>query len=315
MKLRTSLVSAMITAGVLATPAWAAPFSFTTGNPDGLLGALSRSESPGKIETETADDFVLTETTVINGATITGLLKNASSAGIANVEIEVYHVFPLDSDVARTSGAPTFSTAQVVTRVNSPADDEIDAATRDGSEGTLSFAPRSLNSSFTVGNTVVNGINPKPSRTGGERPATGEEVQINIAFTKPILLPAGRYFFRPAVLVSGGDFLYLSAPKPIPAPLDLQAWIRNSRLAPDWLRLGTDIIGGDTPATTPTFNMTFSLGGNTIPEAGTPGEETCHDDSISALAEQFGGIARAASTLGFSSVNALQDSFKEFCNP
>ena len=48
--------------------------------------------------------------------------------------------------------------------------------------------------------------------------------------------------------MAGGDFLYLSAPRPIVAPGtpfagDLQAWIRNSDLAPDWLRIGTDIIG------------------------------------------------------------------------
>jgi hypothetical protein len=48
----------------VATSLWAAPFSFTTGNPDGRLGALSRRASPGKLETETADDFILQQTTV-----------------------------------------------------------------------------------------------------------------------------------------------------------------------------------------------------------------------------------------------------------
>jgi hypothetical protein len=305
MRLRVSLVSAMITAGVLAAPAWADPFFFTTGNPDGRLGALSRSESPGKIETETADDFILTETTVIKGATITGLITAPSA--ITNVEVELYNRFPLDS-VIPPSG-------RVLSRVNSPADVEIDAATRDGQDGTLSFAARQLNASFSVSNTVVNGINPTPSKTGGEGSASGQEVQITITFTKPILLPAGQYFFRPDVLLAGGDFLYLSAPRSPGVPFvgDLQAWIRNSRLAPDWLRIGTDIIGGATPTTTPTFNMTFSLAGNTIPEAGIPGEPNCHGDSVSALAHQFGGIHAAASTMGFSSVDALQDSFKEFC--
>ena len=311
MRLRLSLVSAMITAGVLATPAWAAPFFFTTGNTDGRLGALARSESPGKVETETADDFILTETTVINGATITGLIT-APLANISNVEVELYHVFPLDS-VSPPSG-------HVFTRVNSPADVEIDSATRDASVGTLSFSATRLNASFSVPNKVVDGINPTPSRTGGEGSASGEEVQVTITFTKPILLPAGHYFFRPDVLVNGGDFLYLSAARPIVSPgapflPDLQAWIRNSRLAPDWVRIGADIIGGDTPATTPTFNMTFSLTGATDPEAGIPGESNCHGDSISALATRFGGIHSAASTLGFSSVDALQDSFREFCNP
>ena len=304
MRLRVSLVSAAITAGVLAAPAWADPFFFTTGNPDGRLGALSRSASPGKIETETADDFILTETTVIRGATITGLI-NAPLANVSNVEVEFYNKFPLDS-VIPPSG-------RVLSRVNSPADVEIDAATRDG---TLSFSTRGLNASFSVATTVVNGINPTPSKTGGEGSASGEEVQITITFTKPIVLPAGQYFFRPEVLLAGGDFLYLSAPRSPGVPFvgDLQAWIRNSRLAPDWVRIGTDVIGGATPTTTPTFNMTFSLAGNTVPGAGISGEPNCHGDSISAMATQFGGIHSAASTLGFSSVDALQDSFKEFCN-
>jgi hypothetical protein len=307
MRLRVSLVSAMITAGVLAAPAWADPFFFTTGNPDGRLGALSRSESPGKIETETADDFILTETTVIKGATITGLITAPSA--ITNVEVELYNKFPLDS-VIPPSG-------RVLSRVNSPADVEIDAATRDGQDGTLSFAARQLNASFSVSKTVVNGINPTPSKTGGEGSASGQEVQITITFTKPIVLPAGQYFFRPEVLLASGDFLYLSAPRSPGVPFvgDLQAWIRNSRLAPDWLRIGTDIIGADPGAAAPTFNMTFSLAGNTVPGAGISGEPNSLGDSISALANQFGGIRAAASTMGFSSVDALQDSFKEFCNP
>jgi hypothetical protein len=44
---------------------------------------------------------------------------------------------------------------------------------------------------------------------------------------------------------------------------DLQAWVRNENLAPDWLRVGTDIIGGS-PA--PTFNTAFSIEGHTVPE-------------------------------------------------
>jgi hypothetical protein len=65
----------------------------------------------------------------------------------------LYHVFPKDSDVSRTSGPPTFSTSQVPARLNPPADVEIDDATRDGSTGTLDFTPTLLNASFTVKNT------------------------------------------------------------------------------------------------------------------------------------------------------------------
>lgn len=308
------LVTAAVTAGVwLVTPAWADPFFFSTGGPDGLLGALSQPADSANLETETADDFILTETTSIVQATVTGLIPSGTSlANISNVEIEVYHRFPEDSDVGRTSGPPMFTTAQVPTRFNSPSDVEIDDATRDGGLGTLEFTTSVLNSSFSVANTVVKDINLK---TLGEGPATGEVVEFTIAFNPPILLPADHYFFRPEVEVDGGDFLYLSAPKPIVAPGtpftgDLQAWIRNSDLAPDWLRIGTDIIAG-TPA--PTFNMTFSLSGETVPRAGTPGRANCHGKSVSALAHQFRGLDAAASALGFSSVEALHDAFKAFC--
>jgi putative Ig domain-containing protein len=73
-------------------------------------------------------------------------------------------------------------------------------------------------------------------------------------------LPAGHYFFVPQVQLSSGDFYWLSGPRPATPPFtgDLQAWIRNSALQPDWLRVGTDIVGGVTP---PQFNGSFSLHG------------------------------------------------------
>jgi len=283
-----------------------------TGRPDGKLGALSRPASANKSETETADDFVFGQTTVITGATITGLITPATPlASIANVEVELYHRFPEDS-------IDPPSPIKVPSRVNSPSDVEIDSATRDAHRGTLSFTANLLNPNFSVPTTVMNKINAKPldSVTHGEPAAIGEEVEIAITFTSPIVLPAGHYFFRPEVLVTGGDFLYLSAPRPIVAPGtaiagDLQAWIRNSDLKPDWLRIGTDIIAGDPP----TFNMTFSLTGATIQAAGTPGQANCHGETISGLTEQFGSLAAAASALGFSSVQALQNSFRAFCEP
>ena len=47
--------------------------------------------------------------------------------------------------------------------------------------------------------------------------------------------------------------------------------------------------------------------------AGTPGEANCQGDSISALAQQNGGLEAAASALGFDSADALQDAVKGFC--
>jgi hypothetical protein len=303
MKTRIATASAVALSFVLLTdlPAAADPFSFSTGSPDGLLGALSGRSFPANIETETADDFVLTEATVISGATIHGLIPSgAPLPSITEVEVEIYHVFPKDSDTTRAIKVPT--------RDNSPADVEIGAATRDSSDKTLSFGATQVNPTFTVANSVINSINPSPTQfTGGEGPQTGQEVEIDITFTPPIFLPPDRYFFRPEAQVTSGNFLYLSAPKPIPAPADLQAWIRNSNLVPDWLRIGTDITHQGP------FNMTFSLAGDTIPGAGTPGLPNCHGKTVSAMAHEFGGIKQAASSLGFFRVQALQNSIRVFC--
>jgi hypothetical protein len=115
--------------------------------------------------------------------------------------------------------------------------------------------------------------------------------------------------------VPGADFQYLSTPRPIVPPGnafvgDRQAWIRNSKLAPDWLRIGADIIvDGDT------FNMAFSLDGETVPNAGTPKTVNRKGKTLSALSEQLGTLDDATSDLGFSSVTALQDGVALFCKP
>src|SRR5947208_15041173 len=71
---RLSLATAILMIGIgLAEPAWAEHFFFSTGNPDGLLGALSRRPSPGKLATETAADFALNWSTVSRQAGITGV--------------------------------------------------------------------------------------------------------------------------------------------------------------------------------------------------------------------------------------------------
>jgi hypothetical protein len=255
----------------LATPALADIFSFSTGSPDGKMAAATRPDSAGKFEIETGDDFVLTSQSSINSATFVGLLNGGASVG--EVRVEIYRVFPKDSDVGGTSGPPTFSTPKVPTRVNSPSD--VEFVDRDTAAGNLTFTTSLLNASFTAANSVQpGGIHPKPGQTsGGDGSITGEEVLFTVDFTTPFDLPADHYFFVPQVeiLDASGNFFWLSAPRPIvppgtsfpPGSTDLQAWTRDEFLDPDWLRIGTDIVGG-TPA--PTFNMTFSLNGTTVPE-------------------------------------------------
>src|SRR5215475_6535922 len=137
-------------------PASAAPFFFSTGNVTNSIATASRPESPGAFEIESADDFVLTSPTAITSATFTGLLTGgATTANIGEVVVEIYRVFPADSDVARTSGPPTFSTPQVPTRVNSPSD--VEFVGRSTATGDLTFKASLLNPTFTALNSVQAG--------------------------------------------------------------------------------------------------------------------------------------------------------------
>src|SRR5579864_4359626 len=254
-----SPIAALGAAILMAAPAVGDVFTFSTGDPDGKIATLSRPSGPGLLETETADDFILTQQTGIDTASFTGLLPTgAALSTIKQVEIELYHVFPKDSANPPSGNVPT--------RVNSPADVEISSATRDSLAGTLSFSATLLNASFTAANSVVNGINKSPNQfTGGEGAVTGEEVRLDVTFTPQIVLSPDHYFFRPEVGLTSGNFLWLSAPKPIVPPgtpfnPDLQSWTRNSNLNPDWLRIGTDITGQGP------FNASFSLAGETVPE-------------------------------------------------
>jgi len=59
----------------LSGTAGTAPFFFSTGNPNGLIATLSRTASTGKLETVTADDFIVPEAaTLITDATFVGLV-------------------------------------------------------------------------------------------------------------------------------------------------------------------------------------------------------------------------------------------------
>jgi hypothetical protein len=253
----------MLIAGV----AHAGPFFFSTGTVNNLMATASRPDAGGKFEIEAADDFVLTGSqTRLTSATFTGLLTGASPT-IGEVRVEIYRVFPNDSNLGRTSGPPTFSTSQVPTRVNSPSDVALDD--RDSTVGGgLSFTTTILNATFTALNSIQpGGIHPIPNQTtGGNGPVTGQEVQFSITFTDPFALPADHYFFIPQVQVGGGEFLWLSGSRPIVSPgtpfaPDLQSWTRDAFLDPDWLRVGTDIVG------TGTFNGAFTLTG-AVPEPG-----------------------------------------------
>jgi len=250
-----------------AVPAAAdAPFFFSTGDPDGKIATATRPDTGAPFEIESADDFVLTHSTSITSATFTGLLSTgAPLTDIGAVVVEIYRVFPKDSTFPPSGNVPT--------RVNSPSD--VAFQERDSTSG-LTFTPGVVSASFTAANSVQpGGIHLPSTPPGGDGPVTGEEVQFSVNFAMPFLLPADHYFFVPQVELSDGTFLWLSALRPIdasgtpfpPGFTDLQSWTRDDPgIAPDWLRVGTDIVGG-TPA--PTFNAAFSLDGSVVPEPST----------------------------------------------
>src|SRR5579864_439608 len=240
------LIVAFLPAQAAATPI----LLFTTGRPDGKIATASHPAGSGSLEAETADDFILGQSAVVTNATFTGLLPEGTPlSAIANVEIELYHVFPADS-----TSPPD---GRVLTRTNSPSDNEF--AAFDSGLGSLTFTASILNSSFTAANSVINGINALPNQfTGGEGAVTGEEVEFTITFTTPFLVGATDHdFFRPEVGLATADtfpFLWLSAPRPIVSPgtpqspgappTDRQAWMRSDGpggTGPDGSRVGTDI--------------------------------------------------------------------------
>ena len=232
-------------------------FTFSSGAPDGRMATASRPGGSGGIEIESADDFILSAPTNLTRATFTGLLPTgAPLSSISQVTVEIYRVFPKDSTVPPSGAVPT--------RNNSPSDVAFDS--RSTSDGSLNSSAAVLSGSFAAANSVLNGINPQPNQhTGGEGAVSGQEVQFSVDFNTPFSLPADHYFFVPQVELSNGDFFWLSTLHPAIPPAtvltpDLQEWIRNGNLDPDWLRVGADIVGGTT------FNAAFSLAGTTTPE-------------------------------------------------
>lgn len=255
---RVSLSLAFAAAMASAVPAAAQSFNFSTGNTDGKMATASRPDGGGASEIETADDFILNEGVLVRQASFTGLLPaQADISDVAEVTVEIYREFPFDSQLPPDNRVPT--------RNNSPSDNALlvrESTAKDG-DSKLTFELEVLARSFTATNSVLNGIS---VAAGGDGSVSGQLVRFDVAFPQSITLAPGHYFFVPQVRLTNGNFYWLSAAKPILAPGtpfigDLQTWIRNEALAPDWLRVGGDIVGGIA------FNGTFSLHGSLLRSA------------------------------------------------
>lgn len=219
------------------------------------MAMASRPGAGGKIEIEAADDFILTQPTSITGGTFTGLLWAAVSR--SRTFKALHRVL---SRVSQRFGVPT----------QRQRSDAREFPFRRG----LQFAQQQHGRSEVYRQRSLQHFHGEQFRAEWHKQkaqpadfgrASGYRQEVIFSFSiSPDLLPADHYSFVPQVQLSDGEFMWLSAPKLIvsgtPFTPDLQAWIRNEELTTDWLRVGTDIVGGS-PA--PPFNASFSLDGVT----------------------------------------------------
>ena len=77
------------------------------------IGTAARPESAGKFEIETGDDFVLTQQTLITGASF---WPDSRASQRWECIVEVYRVFPADSTLAGQAGQPTSRCTHQVAR-------------------------------------------------------------------------------------------------------------------------------------------------------------------------------------------------------
>jgi hypothetical protein len=230
-----------------------------TGTPDGRMAMASRPMGR-QAEIEAGDDFFMPASTRIVGGSFYGLLPAGLPLSVVTgITVEFYDIFP--------NASTTPPSGHVPTRVNSPSD--VALLSRTSGAG-MSFTTAVLSANFATSNAVLPGIHAAPHQTtGGDGPRHGQEVMFSFSFTTPVALAPGHFFFVPQVETTRGDFFWLSAAKPIVAPgtpflPDLQTWMRSGAIDPDWLRVGTDIVGGATP---PTFDGAYTLVGVTsVPE-------------------------------------------------
>ena len=253
--LRAVLLQAVL--ALAAGPALAVTYQFSTGLPDGKVGTASGPTGLLPGTTESADDFLLGRAVSLQRASIWGLVPFGEK--VISVALAIYRVFPNDSADPPDGNVPS--------RAGSPSD--LPIVSRDASSG-LSFVQTALGGLQLMNSILPGGIHPLPNTlTGGNGPVVGEQIQLDIDLGSPLELAADHYFLSPQVTLSDGTFLWLSAPRPIVAPgspfsPDLQSWIRDDHLAPDWARVGTDVIGS-LPS-----NAAFSLSGETVANVPAP---------------------------------------------
>lgn len=131
--------------------------------------------------------------------------------------------------------------------------------------------------------------------------------------SKILALPADVQFtFTP-----GGDFDWVAT---LDTNAHIDASLQNVGATLDFSNSLVSSYDGPPGTTTYSgsgvFPSTLPLGqapANPFTGTGTPGQSNCQGKTTSALAKQYGGLAKAAAALGAPSVEALQNSIASFC--
>src|SRR5262249_13046784 len=90
-------------AAMFAPPSVADGIVYNNLTPNNLIAIASRPDLNGQFEIETGDDFFLGVWTQINSASFVGLIVPGpgGTPSISDVVVEMYRVFPLDSNISR----------------------------------------------------------------------------------------------------------------------------------------------------------------------------------------------------------------------
>jgi hypothetical protein len=101
----------LVCAALTMTGAWslqAGVISFSTGAPNGKMGSGSRPSGPSLLEIESADDFILSDSSAIDHATFTGLLTSGATLTTSAMFVARGHRVSLDRTAIIASNANHF---------------------------------------------------------------------------------------------------------------------------------------------------------------------------------------------------------------
>lgn len=227
------------------------------------------SQGNASFATEAADDFIIDPARFGDGfavrdVTFQGLFSDPT-ATIASVDVAFYQEFASNT----SPGTAPF------TRVNGPADQEFASY----NFGAGQFDATSLNSAFTVNQTILPGSATQFGSVGGA--VTGDLRQIHVSLPIELILGptnpptaanhVNHYWMAVTVNPTVGDYYWVAGARPPiePAPplVDRQTWLTTSAFDPNWRRV-SDILNNSNGTTTPAFNASFKITGRAVPEPG-----------------------------------------------